>query len=302
MRNIHFAAAALTAPAVAATPSTSHVEQPSSLELGTSHLELPAARLRTRRVSVSPIEEYHLRPGKVRPIPDAFAAIILSFNGRAEVTAKGVTIDRKELGGRITFHHEASLVCNDLSCREKKWFYVLNRMKPDRLHLLGEDGTYIETLPRITMPAVLDNAAQAAVAAAHKRQIRLVATRLQDLQSEETEAAIDHLRHNAETMTRYVQTFDAPAPASSPSTINSQPSTPPEGGNLSRIVAHDRAHKQALARNASAATLGKALNASRTSNHQPSTPDHPLPPEDWSHHPRNLNAQAPEETTPVEAW
>lgn len=296
LRNIHFAAAAaITAPAVAGTPSTSHVEQQASdLRPQTSDL-----RLRTRRVSVSPLEEYQLRPGAVRPIPDFLAAVILSFSGRAEITANGIVVDRKkELGRRITYHHPDSVICNDLSRRERKWFYVLNRQNPDRVHILDENGNYVETLPEKFMPHALDNKEQAAVAAAYKRQIRRVASHLQGLQSEETEAAIENLRHNAETMTRYVQTFDAPA--SSPSDLRPPTSDLRKGGNLDRMQRGDRAFQQAAARKQSAASLGKALNASRSSSSPLPAQSSPLDAEDWSHHPRNLNAApAPVE---AEAW
>lgn len=290
MRNIHFAAAAaITAPAVAHA-HVSHVEQPSSLDPRVSDLDLPAQRLRTRIITVSPAEEYALRPGKVRPITDAFAAMILSYQGRAEVTAKGLVVDRKELGARRTYHHPDSIICNDLSSRERKWFYVLNRQNPDRVHILSDQGEYIETLPLAFMPQVLNREEQAAVAAAHKRQIRRVSRHLQELQSDATAQAIEDLRHNAEHMTRYVQTFDAPAGADRHQAPEPAPDSP-----LGRVLSYDRAHKQAAARRASTLDLGRAIATTRaagTADFSPQSQARDLPSEDWSDHPRNLSTPA----------
>ncbi len=66
--------------------------------------EKPAAevRLKLRSVMVSPHEEYQLREGDVRPISNELHAAILSRKGRAEITPKGIVVDRKDMGGGET--------------------------------------------------------------------------------------------------------------------------------------------------------------------------------------------------------
>jgi hypothetical protein len=170
--------------------------------------------LRTRKVTVSPHEEYQLRAGHVRPISNELAAAILSFKGRAIVGNKGVTVDRKDIGGRFVYFHEDSITLNDFSSREKKLFYVINRQTPEVLHLLDETGAYIESLPLRERPAVLDNEAQAEQLRQHKTVINRAATRLQHLHADDTRQALEDLAANSKEMQRVVHTL--PAPCSDP--------------------------------------------------------------------------------------
>lgn len=166
--------------------------------------------LRTRRVTVSPHEEYQLRAGDVRPISSELAAAILSFKGRAVIANKGVIVDRKDIGGRFTYFHESSITLNDFSAREKKLWYVINRLVPEVLHLLDEQGTYIESLPLRERPAVLDNEAQAKQASENKAIINRAAKRLQDLHADDTREALETMEQNSREMLRVVQTLPAP--------------------------------------------------------------------------------------------
>lgn len=215
-------------------------------------------RMKLRQVSVSPLEEYARREGVVRPISDAVAACILSFKGRAEVNAKGVKIDRKVFGTEKVYFHPDSIICSDLSSREKKWWYFINRNKPDRIHLFDEAGRYIETLPEKFMPAALDLEAQAKSIADDKRVIGRNAAHLQRLHGEETWEKVEEMRHNREATTRYVQTLDAPE-----SVARHEAAEPVAGGTADRLQRADRNIDQALGRHRSAADLGHALNSSR---------------------------------------
>ena len=154
-------------------------------------------RLKLRKTTVSPAEEYALRPGEVQPIPDSLAALLLHRGGRVEVTLKGVVVDRKDLGGRCTYWHPDSRVCSDLSARSRKIFYAVNIHRPEVVHLLDETGEYIESLPLKNRPAVLDNAAQEKEARANNRAIRRVSKHMQDIHAPDTAAALDAMRHNA---------------------------------------------------------------------------------------------------------
>jgi hypothetical protein len=249
-------------------------------------------KMRLRKVAVSPLEEYARREGSVRPISDALAACILSIKGRVEINQKGARIDRKEIGGVRVYWHLDSRICADLSSREKKWFYVLNRHLPDRIHILDEHGRYIETLPQKSMPAALDNAAQAAAAADDKRAFRRAADHLQRLHGEDTTEKLEELRHNREIATRYVQTLDAPA------AVDRQPAAQPiEGGTADRIQRADRQLDQAIGRHRSAVDLGRALNASRV----PSPAAEEVPAEDWSNT-RHTDFAATAPDPDIESW
>src|SRR6218665_3576104 len=131
LRNIHFSPSSNETPQAA----VASVEPP-----------VQDAKLRTRSVAVSPHEEFALRDGDVQPIDDSLAAMILSMNGRCEVSLKGVKIERTELGGVRHYWHADSILCNDLSQRERKLFYVVNRLDPSIAHILDETGKYLETL------------------------------------------------------------------------------------------------------------------------------------------------------------
>lgn len=253
-------------------------------------------KMRMRRVAVSPLEEYEARPGKVRPISDALAACILSIKGRVEINQKGARIDRKEIGGVRVYWHVDSRICSDLSARERKWFYVLNRHLPDRIHILDEHGRYIETLPEKYMPAALDLEAQAAAAADDKRAFRRAAEHLQRLHGEDTTEKLEELRHNREIATRYVQTLDAPE------SVERLPAAEPaQGGTAGRIRSADRHIDEAIGRRQSAADLGHALNASLGARSlRPAEPTAEA--EDWTNLRENnlFTAAAPEPE--VEAW
>ena len=172
---------------------------------------LSETRMRIRKVTVSPHQEYALRPGDVRPISDALAALICCRKGRAEIGPKGITVERKDIGGRRIYHHVDSICCNDLSQRERKIYYVLNSLKPDIVHLLDDTGRYIESLPEKFQPHVLNNEEQAKEYTDQRRQVSRVARHLQDLHGKDTEEAIAALAHNADLMKGIVQVLAAPA-------------------------------------------------------------------------------------------
>lgn len=205
--------------------------------------------LRLRSITVSPHEEYQLRPGQVRPISHELAAAILSFKGRAIVGNKGVTIDRKDIGGRFTYFHEDSIILNDFASRERRLFYVINRQLPEVLHLLDESGIYLESLPLRERPAVLDNEAQAEQLRKHKTIISRAATRLQNLHAEDTREALETLAANSSEMQRVVQVLPAATPAPDPT-----PHRSPQGEIIAAI------DRQTATRTAHAKAAGDATD------------------------------------------
>ena len=247
---------------------------------GSTALDTPKeVILRTRKVTVSPNEEYQLRNGDVRPIANELAAAILSFKGRAQIGTKGVIVERKDIGGRFVYFHEDSVIINDFSCRERKFFYVINRVSPDILHLLDDSGVYIESLPLRERPAVLDNEAQAREIARNKTVISRAASRLQHLHADDTREALENLAANSSEMQRVVQTLPAPAaPGVQPARSTQGEAAAAGAGRITTA----RANK------ASAMALGRAVSLNRRDT-LPSEPQGEV--EDWSSNSRNRSSQ-----------
>ena len=204
LRNIHFQAEE-DSQATAATVTAPAPPAPAS-----------ETRLRIRKVKVSPHQEYAMRPGDVRPISDALAALICCRKGRAKIGPKGISVECKSIGGKRIYHHVDSILCNDLSQRERKIFYVLNALKPEVIHLLDDTGRYLESLPEKFQPGVLNVEEQKKEYADQKRQVSRLARHLQDLHGKDTEEAIATLTRNANQMKGIVQILPAGTPPATP--------------------------------------------------------------------------------------
>lgn len=256
--------------------------------------------LRTRSITVSPAEEFHLRDGQTRPISNDLAAAILSFKGRAQIANKGVIVDRKDIGGRFVYFHEHSVTLNDFASRERRLFYVVNRQTPEVLHLLDEAGCYLESLPLRERPAVLDNEAQAEQLRQHKSVINRAASRLQALHGEDTREALQTLAENSREMQRIVQTLPtsctAPAQEPQPSRNGSAETIAEVTRQTSIRVSEERETARQHQRNrASSLALGRALTMNRR-DPIPSGPAEDA--EDWSESP----TRNPQPQTPIELW
>lgn len=207
LRNIHFACEESDTgiPACSSPPAA---EAPPAFD----------TKLRLRKIKVSPHQEYALRHGEVAPISDSLAALICCRKGRAEIGPKGITVERKDIGGKRIYHHVDSRLCNDLSQRERKIYYVLNSLKPDIIHLLDDTGRYIESLPEKFQPGVLNNEEQKREYQDQQRQVSRVARHLQELHGDDTKEAIAALTHNATVMKGIVQVLgtDTPSPTNAP--------------------------------------------------------------------------------------
>lgn len=247
-------------------------------------------RLRIRHVTASPAEEYQLRPGNVQPISGSLAALILSRKGKVEVSTKGIKVERVDLGGTRYYFHPDSRVCSDLSVREHKVVYVINRLAPEIIHLLDETGRYLESLPERGNPDVLDNDAQAIELANNKRVIKRAAEHLQRLHGKDTAEALQNMRDNSAEMLRVVQTLPAENP-----TPDVAPASSPLGDRIhqgSTKINDFRKQKQ------SAAAFGRALSTSRTQ--QPAELEAELSAEDWSSNSRFISTAQP--PTEIESW
>jgi len=250
-------------------------------------------RIRLRSVAVSPHEEYHLRPGEVRPISNDLAAAILSRKGRVEITLKGIVVDRTDMGGRHTFWHEDSILCNDLSAAKgRKIYYRINPLQPDIVHLLDESGSYLESIPVRFRPEVLNSEQQAAEARKQNRQINRVTKHLQNLHGDTTRQIIADMQANSREMKRVVQTLPAPE-----TVRRDEPHPISEAGD--RVASGERRITTERAVRQSAIAIGRAITMERISAAIETSEASDLS-EDWSNSPRNGNQQP--QTTPGESW
>jgi hypothetical protein len=275
--NIHFAAPSDTP----AMPDNPAARQPAA-----------EIRMRVRKVAISPHEEYALRPGAVRPISDALAALICCRKGRAEIGPKGITVERKDIGGRRIYHHVDSVLCNDLSQRERKIYYVLNALKPEVIHLLDDTGRYLESLPEKFQPGVLNTEEQAKEFADQKRQVSRVARHLQELHGEDTREAIATLTRNADMMKGIVHVLgiDDAAPAQAPA-----PSPMGE-----RIQAADRHHQDLRHQRRDILNLGHAV--SRMVRETTPVSAGPEDAEEWTDSPARTHTTRIPTPQPIESW
>jgi hypothetical protein len=228
-------------------------------------------RLRLRSVAVAPHEEYLLRSGEVRPISNELHAFILSKKGRAKITLKGIVVDREDMDGANVYWHEDSILCNDLSARERRVFYVINPLQPDVVHLLSDAGAYIESLPRKCKPEVLNIAQQQAEIAKQNRFTSRVQARLQHLHGKETAQRLADMQANSSEMQRVIQTL--PAPAGVPR------SAPAPATGAARQAAQRMAELAAFrTMRESALDLGRAVSLGHHERPQPSA----ATAEDWT--------------------
>jgi hypothetical protein len=292
LRNIHFA-----------TDMEQDRESPDSPSSSSSS----PPTLRLRKVKVSPHEEYQLRAGEVRPISDSLAALICCRKGRAEIGPKGITVERKDIGGKRIYHHVDSKLCNDLSARERKIYYVLNSLKPDIIHLLDDTGRYLESLPEKFQPGVLNREEQERELRDQKRQVSRVARHLQELHGDDTKEAIATLTRNAEVMKGIVQVFgqERGSERESPDS-HSFSSTAPAPSRLGdQIRTGERSISETRALRRDILQLGRAVSLERGSPdpHSSSSP-HSFsltPSEDWSASPVRQTTHTPT-TEPIESW
>jgi hypothetical protein len=248
-------------------------------------------RLRLRHITLSPDAEYALRPGETRPIPNELIALILSRKGRADITAKGVVIDRPADIGKRVYYHPDSGVLNDMSFRTRKLFYVFNPQDPTLIHLLDETGTYIESLPEKATPGALDNAALQKEYAGTQRHIRRMADHLQRVHRPDSDAALEEAMRNSAAMLKVTQTLPAvDAPVA--------PAAPPVEGLGRRVADAGTRHQDRRKFLESARSFGRAVSIEQAAVDR--TPAASAHAEDWTSSP--ATDRNPQTTAPVESW
>lgn len=166
---------------------------------------------RLRRVTNDPASEYAARLGAVAPLPNSVAALILCKKGWAKIERHQikVTLD----GEDFVFTSRDSVVIAAKNGTGERVLWALNRRAPDLLHLLTNDGRYVESVPRkgeaqwFSQDAASGNAYAEAQA-----MIQRDARRLRDLHASDTTTAAETAQQNAAEVHRIVQTFPSAAP------------------------------------------------------------------------------------------
>jgi hypothetical protein len=278
LRNIHFAGSSTDH----RSPITDHAKPKPAKE----------ERLRLRHITLSPDAEYALRTGEVRPISHELIALILSRKGRADITAKGVVIDRPADIGKRVYYHPDSGVLNDMSYRTRKLFYVFNAQDPTIIHLLDETGTYIESLPEKDTPGALDQVALQKAYAGTQRHIKRMAEHMQRIHKPDSDEALEQAMRNSAAMLKVTQTLPAvDAPAA--------PEAAPVQGLGRHVKEANSRHIDRRKFLESARSFGRAIPMEAPASRPPSHAfDDTV--EDWTASSRHSPAQAPEST--VEDW
>lgn len=192
-RNIHFSAAAAAPDASQAAP-------------------LP----RLRFVKNSPSREYAARPGAVERLPDALAAIILSEKQFLTVSRSGLQMKRD--GKAYKYWSENSAICNDAAYDGKRVVCVFNRNDLSRVHVMTDDGCYIETLPLKGRAEFFDEATAGRELAKHRRAQDNAMRRMQEVHGADTVKAVTEARENAGAMRTVVTTMPRKTETAAPGT------------------------------------------------------------------------------------
>jgi hypothetical protein len=167
---------------------------------------------RLREKTNDPLTEYGQRPGQVERLPDSVAAIILCKSGASVVRRHeiSVTLNKTE----YIFKSADSLVLRAKNGTDEKVVWLVNRMRPDVLHLLTNDGRYIESVPLKGEAQWFsnDDESQRALSDA-KRSIGHDLADMKELHGIDTAKAVEDARYNAgsiHTLTRTFPTTDTP--------------------------------------------------------------------------------------------
>jgi hypothetical protein len=211
------------------------------------------APMRLRVVTLSPAEEYVRREGVTEAIPDALVALILSRKTRVQVTMAGVKITEGKV--KRVYWHPDSPLCNRIGDGETlRVFAVWNRQDDSRIHLMSDDGRYLETLPEKGKAAWFDHEQGAKIIADSRRAITRVYHHLQSVHEGESITAVERAQRNkeaAETVLRATMNFEAPQAAATGRTAEESPA----------LAALERANRGTAEAQATAAETRRAADA-----------------------------------------
>jgi hypothetical protein len=159
----------------------------------------PAAELRYRKVPRSPDEEFAHRIqklGKLRLFSQAVIALILQKQTFAEVTPSGVNLTYQKT--KYKFWHE-----NSLTCANRRGEKVLATFDPDDMsfvHILTEEGVYVESIPQKNKIAWFDADAMKTELQKKQRSLNRDMKHFQEIHKATSETKINRILTNAEKL------------------------------------------------------------------------------------------------------
>jgi hypothetical protein len=159
---------------------------------------------RLRQLKNDPQREYASRPGQVQRLPDEMAAIILCAQRWATVARDEIRLEID--GQKRRYFHPDSLTIRGTG-DERRVLVCYNRHDPSVIHVLKEDGEYVETIPEKGKAEFFDQSAAARELAASRHHQARVADRMQVLHQADTQRAVQDARHNGAELAKVVRTM-----------------------------------------------------------------------------------------------
>jgi hypothetical protein len=190
-----------------------------------------AAPVKIRWQPVSPEEEYRLREGDPRPIPDALAALILAPGGVASLTNRGITCESAQTG-TVTYWAPDHPLCNGHASKGEKVVWILGTQAGDIVHLLDRrTKKYLGTLPAKNRPSPLDPEAMRAEYESHQRAIGRAASALETLHGRDSYQAVREAKENARALQKQLPRGGSHGLPGAPEEVPAEPAP------LARLIA-----------------------------------------------------------------
>ena len=188
----------------------------------------PAEALpRLRAVTNSPAREYAARPGQVERLPDALAACILAEKRWATVTRDQISL---QINKRRYVYFSPDSVTIRATSEDRQVPVFFNRYDLSVIHVFTADGAYVETLAQKGKAEFFSTRPEAGRALADSRRVQdAKLDRLQVVHETDTHEAVARARHNADQVSKVIQTMPAAAP-------EAQPGTPSRFPRAERVV------------------------------------------------------------------
>lgn len=161
-----------------------------------------------RKIQRSPNEEFQARVdrhGRPETIPQSFVALILQKQKRVTVTRNGISFEHQKT--RYVYWHENSMTCaNEVG---EKVLVTFDRDDMSFVHVLTEQGGYVESIPQKGKVAWFDDEAMKDALTKKSRSLNRDMARFQAVHSDTIQKKADRIVSNAEKM-QIVNTFPNP--------------------------------------------------------------------------------------------
>jgi hypothetical protein len=263
---------------------------------------------RLRQVTNDPQREYAMRAGQVEPLPDNVAALILCRKGWSKIERQQIKITLD--GAELLFASRESLTIAEHNGTGRRFLWVLNRRAPDVLHILTDDGAYVESIPRKGEAVWFDQgeASRAAYRDA-KAMLQRDFTRMRELHAPDTAAAAADTAYNAGQVRRLVQTFPQNAASrtggAEPSSVRIAPSPAPDRAEaiaaaMENVDAQRGRYAETAATRQNAARFGEVVRRNTTPSPEAEASADEQP-ENWADEPTARQPATPEPNT-IESW